>query len=147
MQNIISVIIFLLHVLFLQNTHACVHAWCVIITIINVLRDREQLTKLTHTYTSCACVCAWSHHHHAPPPLLTSLLGRLVVRLAHKPAVLHQVVLVARGQLPLAHDAGEAVQVVHEVLRPAHHLRRGDALLARSALGPKSPFGKLRGQD
>lgn len=71
--------------------------------------------------------------------LLTSLLGRLVVGLAHEPAVLHQVVLVARGQLPLAHDAGEAVQVVDEVLRPPHHLRGWDALLARCALGAESP--------
>lgn len=76
----------------------------------------------------------------AAPPL-TSLLGRLVVRLAHQPAVLHEVELVARGQLPLAHHAGEAVQVVHEVLGAAHHLRGRDAQLARGALGPEAPAG------
>lgn len=72
-------------------------------------------------------------------PQLTSLFGRLVVCLAHQPAVLHQVVLVPRGQLPLAHDAGEAVQVVDEVLRPPHHLCGRDALLTRRALGAESP--------
>lgn len=77
---------------------------------------------------------------------LTSLFGRLVVGLAHQPAVLHQVVLVARGQLPLAHDAGEAVQVVDEVLRPAHHLRGRDALLAGRALGAESPAERERGR-
>ena len=76
-----------------------------------------------------------------PPSALTSLFGRLVVCLAHEPAVLHEIELVARGQLPLAHDAGEAVQVVHEVLGAAHHLRGRDAQLARSALGPETPAG------
>lgn len=73
---------------------------------------------------------------------LTALLGRLVVRLAHEPAVLHEVELVPRGQLPLAHHAGEAVQVVHEVLGAAHHLRGRDAQLARGALGPEPPAGR-----
>ena len=73
---------------------------------------------------------------------LTSLLGGLVVCLAHEPAVLHEVELVSRGQLPLAHDAGEAVQVVHEVLGAAHHLRGRDAQLARGALGPEAPAGR-----
>ena len=76
-------------------------------------------------------------------PSLTSLLGRLVVGLAHQPAVLHQVVLVPRGQLPLAHDAGEAVQVIDEVLRSPHHLCGRDALLTGRAFGPESPFWKL----
>lgn len=71
---------------------------------------------------------------------LTSLLGRLVVGLADQPAVLHQVILVARGQLPLTYDAGEAVQVVDEVLRPPHHLRGGDPLLAGRTFGPESPL-------
>lgn len=82
------------------------------------------------------------------PLPLTSLLGRLVVCLAHEPAVLHEIELVARGQLPLAHDAGEAVQVVHEVLGAAHHLRGRDAQLARSALGPETPAGRTgRGSE
>lgn len=80
--------------------------------------------------------------HRPPPPPLTSLLGGLVVCLAHEPAVLHEVELVSRGQLPLAHDAGEAVQVVHEVLGAAHHLRGRDAQLARGALGPEAPAGR-----
>lgn len=75
---------------------------------------------------------------------LTSLFGRLVVGLAHQPAVLHQVVLIPRGQLPLAHDAGEAVQVVDEVLRPPHHLCGRDALLTRRALGAESPSVEIR---
>lgn len=69
----------------------------------------------------------------------TVLLGSLVVLLAHQPPVLHQVELVAGGQLPAADDAGEAVQVVDEVLGFAHHLRGGDALLARRAFGPEAP--------
>lgn len=40
---------------------------------------------------------------------LTSLLGRLIVDLTHQSTVLHQVVLVPCGQLPLTHDAREAV--------------------------------------
>lgn len=79
------------------------------------------------------------------PCVLTPLLGGLVVRFAHESAILHQVVLVPRGQLPFAHDAGEAVQVIDEVLRPAHHLRRRDTLLACCAFGSKSPLGKQQG--
>lgn len=75
------------------------------------------------------------------PVPLTSLLGRLVVRLAHQPAIFHEVEFVACGQLPLAHHAGEAVQVVYEVLGAAHHLCGRDAQLARGALGPESPAG------
>lgn len=71
--------------------------------------------------------------------MLTVLLGGLVVLLAHQSPVLHQVELVARGQLPAADDAGEAVQVVDEVLGFPHHLRGGDALLARRAFGPETP--------
>ena len=82
------------------------------------------------------------------PLPLTSLLGCLVVCLAHEPAVLHEIELVARGQLPLAHDAGEAVQVVHEILGAAHHLRGRDAQLARGALGPEAPAGRTgRGSE
>lgn len=69
----------------------------------------------------------------------TVLLGSLVVLLADQPPVLHQVELVARGQLPAADDAGEAVEVVHEVLGFADHLGWGDALLARRAFGPETP--------
>lgn len=72
--------------------------------------------------------------------VLTSLFGGLIVGLADQPAVLHQVVLVPRGQLPLAHDAGEAVQVIDEVLRSPHHLRGRDALLTRRTFSPESPF-------
>lgn len=79
----------------------------------------------------------------ASSPRLTSLLGSFVVRLTHQPAVLHEVELVTRGQLPLAHDAGKAVQVVHEVLGAAHHLRGRDAQLARGALGPEAPAGRI----
>lgn len=77
-----------------------------------------------------------------PERILTSLLGGLVIRLAHQPAVLHQVVLVTCGQLPFAHDAGETVEVVDEVLRSPHHLRGWNPLLARCALGSESPFLK-----
>lgn len=68
----------------------------------------------------------------------TVLLGSLVVLLADQPPVLHQVELVAGGQLPAADDAGEAVEVVHKVLGFADHLGGGDALLARRAFGPKT---------
>lgn len=77
--------------------------------------------------------------------ILTSLLGGFVVYFAHESAILHQVVLVPCRQLPFAHDAGEAVQVIDEVLRPAHHLRRRDTLLARCALGAKPPLGSNEG--
>ena len=77
---------------------------------------------------------------------LTVLLGRLVVLLAHQPPVLHEVELVPRGQLPVADDAGEAVQVVDEVLRLAHHLGRGDALLAGRAFCAEAPV-KAAGRD
>lgn len=76
---------------------------------------------------------------------LTSLLGGLVVGLADQPAVLHQVVLVTCGQLPLAHDAGKAVQVIDEVLRSPHHLCGRDPLLTGRTFCPESPFGKLDG--
>lgn len=72
---------------------------------------------------------------------LTSLLGCFVVRFAHQPAVFHEVEFVPRGQLPLANHAGEAMQVVHEVLGAAHHLRGRDAQLACGALGPEAPAG------
>lgn len=71
--------------------------------------------------------------------LLTVLLGRLIVFLAHQPPILQEVELVTRGQLPAADDAGEAMQVVHEVLRLADHLGRGDALLARRAFRAEAP--------
>jgi hypothetical protein len=77
---------------------------------------------------------------HAGP--LTSLLGCLIVRFAHEPAVFHEVELVSRGQLPLAHDAGEAMQVVYEVLGAAHHLRGRYAQLACGTLGPEAPAGR-----
>lgn len=71
--------------------------------------------------------------------LITVLLGRLVVLLAHQPSVLHEVELVPRGQLPVTDDAGEAVQVVDEVLRLPDHLGRGDALLAGRAFCAEAP--------
>lgn len=75
---------------------------------------------------------------------LTSLFGGLVVGLTHQPAVLHQVILVACGQLPLAHDAGKAVQVIDEVLRSPHHLCGRNPLLTRCAFGPESPFWEIK---
>lgn len=74
----------------------------------------------------------------------TSLFGGLVIRLAHQPAVLHQVILVTCSQLPFAHDAGETVQVVDEVLRSSHHLRGWNPLLTRSAFGSESPLEKAQ---
>ena len=74
-------------------------------------------------------------------PLRTVLLGGLVVLLADQPPVLHQVELVPGGQLPAAHHAGEAVQVVHKVLGLPHHLRRRDPLLARRTLCSETPAG------
>ena len=71
--------------------------------------------------------------------LITVLLGRLIVLLAHQPPVLHEVELVPRGQLPVTDDAGEAVQVVDEVLRLPDHLGRGDALLAGRAFCAEAP--------
>lgn len=71
--------------------------------------------------------------------LFTILLGCLVVLFAHQPPVLHEVELVARGQLPVADDAGEAVQVVDEVLCLADHLGWGDALLAGRAFCAEAP--------
>lgn len=75
---------------------------------------------------------------------LTSLFGGLVIRLAHQSAVLHQVILVTCRQLPFAHDAGETVEVVDEVLRSSHHLRGWNPLLTRCAFGPESPLGKAQ---
>lgn len=66
-------------------------------------------------------------------------LGRLVVGLADELSVLHEVELVASVELSAAHDAGEALQMVHVLLRPANHLRGWDALLAARALGPVPP--------
>lgn len=73
--------------------------------------------------------------------LLTILLGRLVVFLAHEPPVLHEVELVPCGQLPVANDAGKAVQVVDKVLGLADHLGRRDALLAGCAFCAKASVG------
>lgn len=74
----------------------------------------------------------------------TSLFGGLVIRLAHQPAVLHQVILVTCRQLPFAHDAGETVEVVDEVLRSSYHLRGWNPLLTRCAFGPESPLEKAQ---
>lgn len=71
--------------------------------------------------------------------VLTVLFCGLVVDLADESPVLHQVKLVSGGQLSAAHHAGKTVQVINEVLRFTHHLRGGDALLARRALRPKTP--------
>lgn len=76
--------------------------------------------------------------------LITVLLGRLVVLLAHQPPVLHEVELVPRGQLPVADDAGEAGQVVDEVLCLADHLGRRDALLAGCAFCAEAPVRAAR---
>lgn len=76
--------------------------------------------------------------------LVTVLLGRLVVLLAHQSPVLHEVELVPCGQLPVTDDAGEAVQVVDEVLRLADHLGRGDALLAGRAFCAEAPVRRAR---
>lgn len=65
---------------------------------------------------------------------LTFGLGGLVVGLADQLPVLHEVELVAGVELPGAHDAGEALQVVDVVLRPPHHLRGGNPKLAAGAL-------------
>lgn len=86
-----------------------------------------------------ACANGRWHAHPEGECILTPLFGGLVIRLAHQPAVLHQVILVTCGQLPFAHDAGEAVEVVDEVLGPPHHLRGRDPLLARRAFGPEPP--------
>lgn len=60
----------------------------------------------------------------------TILFGCFIVLLAHQPAILHEVELIPSGQLPAAHDTGEAVQVVHKVLGLPHHLGRRYPLLA-----------------
>ena len=83
--------------------------------------------------------CWRGRHSTALLALLTVLLGCLVVFLAHQPPVLHQVELVPRGQLPVADDAGEAVQVINEVLGLADHLGWGDALLAGCAFCAEAP--------
>lgn len=85
------------------------------------------------------CLFVGSDSRRERKKSLTFGLGGLVVRLADKFPVLHEVELVAGVELPGAHDAGEAVQMVHVVLRPAHHLRRRDALLAPCALGAVPP--------
>lgn len=60
----------------------------------------------------------------------TVLFCCLIIHLANQPPILHEVELVPGGQLSAAHDAGEAVQVIHKVLRLPHNLRRRDPLLA-----------------
>ena len=70
---------------------------------------------------------------------ITFRFSRFVVGLADKFAVLHEVELVARVELPTAHDAREALQVIHVVLGAAHHLGRRNPLLAARALGPVPP--------
>jgi len=74
-----------------------------------------------------------------PRKQVTFALGRLVVGFADELAVLHEVELVAGVELAGAEDAGEAVEVVDELLRAAHHLRGRDALAAAGALGPVPP--------
>lgn len=74
----------------------------------------------------------------------TVLLGSLIVLLADQPPVLHQVELIAGGQLPGADDAGEAMEVVDEVLGFADHLGGGYALLAGRAFGPETPARRIR---
>lgn len=91
-----------------------------------------SLASMTERFPHC------SEGHPRP---LTSLLGCFVVRLAHQPAVFHEVELVPCGQLPLANHAGKAMQVVYEVLGAAHHLRGRDAQLACGAFGPEAPAG------
>lgn len=70
---------------------------------------------------------------------LTSGFGSLIVGLADELAVLHEVELVAGVELPAAHEAGKAVQVVHVFLCSPHHLSRGDTLLTRSTFRAKPP--------
>jgi len=66
-------------------------------------------------------------------------LGGFVVRLADELPVLHKIELVARVQLPAAHDARKALQVVDVVLGAAHHLCWGNPLLAARTLRPIAP--------
>ncbi len=113
-------------------------------------------TTLSHTSQNKVCRCAHlqnsasrcnyqanNSHFNWSSARLTSLLGGLVVGFTDKPAVLHQVVLVTCGQLPLAHDASKTVQVIHEVLRSPHHLCGRDPLLTSRAFCPESPFWKI----
>ena len=70
---------------------------------------------------------------------VTFSFGCLIVGLADELAVLHEVELVPRVELAAAHDAGEALQMVHVVLGAAHHLGWGNPLVAARALGPVPP--------
>ena len=69
------------------------------------------------------------------------MFGLLVVVFADEFVVLHEVELVPRVELSLAEDAGEAVEVVHVVLGPPHHLGGGDPLSAPRALGAEPSGG------
>jgi hypothetical protein len=66
-------------------------------------------------------------------------LGGFVVRLADEFPVLHKIELVACIQLPAAHDARKALQVVDVVLGAAHHLCWWNPLLAARTLRPIAP--------
>lgn len=65
---------------------------------------------------------------------LTLVLVFFEIRLAHETLVLQQVEFVTSFQFTPTHEAGEALEVVHVVLRSSHYLRRRDTQTARSTL-------------
>lgn len=67
-------------------------------------------------------------------------LGRLVVGLAEQLPVLHQIELVARVELPGAHDAGETLHVVDVAVDPPHDLRGRNAEITRGTLWTVTPL-------
>lgn len=70
---------------------------------------------------------------------LTSCPSSLIVSLAHQLLVVHQVELVPSGELSGAYETGEALQMIHVLLSPSHHLGGRDWLIATSATSTKFP--------
>lgn len=63
----------------------------------------------------------------------------LVIGLADKLPIFHEIKLVAGVQLPGAKGARETRQVIDQLLRPTYHLRRCQPLAAARAFRPETP--------
>ena len=131
------------HALTHTHTHAHTHTHTHTHThILTHTHTHTHTHTLSHTYTQTYILSLFPSLSPLSPPSshsLTSCLGGLVVGLADELLVLHEVELIPGVQLPAAHEAGEAVQVVHVFLGAANYFCWRDAFLATRALGAEPP--------
>lgn len=70
---------------------------------------------------------------------VTFRLGLLVIGFTNELSILHQIELVPRVQLSRAKGARETSEMIDQLLRPAHDLRRCQSLAAARAFRPETP--------